>query len=116
MDVRPEHLARSDDFRANETELKSTLPENMPVKIDLGCAFRKPDGYWGTDVKPFRGVDQVFDHAKLPWPLPTRWSSGCWCSSPEPDSTTPHHVHLSSIKHPFSAERRLSLYRVEIFQ
>jgi SAM-dependent methyltransferase len=67
--LQPEH----DSYRAK----KSTIAKhgdidwkNVPDKIDLGCCFRKPEGYWGTDFAEFTGVDQVFNHAETPWPLP----------------------------------------------
>ena len=58
--------SRKDTFRAKKTDSKSKIP----TKLDVGCCFRKPEGYWGTDVIHFTGVDQVFDHTKYPWPLP----------------------------------------------
>lgn len=65
-----EELARHDDYRAEASEIKKVTHQNLPTKLDVGCSFRKPTGYWGTDKYPFTGVDQVFDHATFPWPLP----------------------------------------------
>ena len=69
--AKEEISARKNEFRAKPTKLKIKLPNNLPVKLDLGCCFRKPQGYWGTDVSTFTGVDQVFDHTIYPWPLPS---------------------------------------------
>lgn len=44
--------------------------QSFPEKLDVGCAFRKPKGYWGIDIKNYTGVDQVVDLAKFPWDLP----------------------------------------------
>jgi hypothetical protein len=34
----------------------------MPLlKLDLCCATRKPEGYYGIDIYPFPGVDKVYD-------------------------------------------------------
>lgn len=63
-------LARKNEFRAKPTKLKTKLPKKLPTKLDLGCCFRKPEGYWGTDISSYTGVDQVFDHSIYPWPLP----------------------------------------------
>ncbi len=64
-----ELAARKDDFRAKNSKLKKS-GRHIPSKLDVGSCFRKPEGYWGTDIYPFTGVDQVFDHTKYPWPLP----------------------------------------------
>jgi|SRR3990167_5551454 len=45
--------------------------KKLPEKLDVGCAFRKRPGYWGVDKVQVKGVDQVFDLAHFPWPLPT---------------------------------------------
>ena len=37
--------------------------------IDLGCGFRKAEGYFGVDCHPFPGVDKVFDFDSGAWPL-----------------------------------------------
>ena len=42
-------------------------------KIDVGCAFRKPKGYWGIDKVKVPGVDQIVDLTKFPWPLPNNY-------------------------------------------
>jgi hypothetical protein len=42
----------------------------MPKKLDVGCCFRKPKGYWGIDKVKVDDVDQLVDLSKFPWPLP----------------------------------------------
>lgn len=44
--------------------------DDLPSQLDVGCAFRKPNGYWGIDRVHVPGVDQVHDLAQFPWPLP----------------------------------------------
>ncbi|MGI6103221.1 MAG: methyltransferase domain-containing protein [Patescibacteria group bacterium] len=44
--------------------------QTLPAKLDVGCAFRKPEGYWGIDRVDVPGVDQVVDLTKFPWDLP----------------------------------------------
>jgi len=46
------------------------MNKKLPVKLDVGCAFRKPKGYWGVDKVKVAGVDQCIDLSKFPWPLP----------------------------------------------
>ena len=43
--------------------------KSIPKKLDVGCAFRKPKGYWGIDRVKVEGVDQVVDLTKFPWPI-----------------------------------------------
>lgn len=39
------------------------------LKLDLCCATRKPEGYYGIDILPFPGVDMVCDlNAGIPLP------------------------------------------------
>jgi predicted SAM-dependent methyltransferase len=38
-------------------------------KLDVGCAFRKPRGYFGIDKVKVPGVDKIVDLTKFPWPL-----------------------------------------------
>lgn len=38
-----------------------------PLKLDLGCGKSKQSGFWGVDIIPFEGVDEVCDLTK-PWP------------------------------------------------
>lgn len=51
--------------------MSTSLSNKLPTKLDVGCAFRKPAGYWGIDRVKFEGVDQVVDILKFPWDLPT---------------------------------------------
>jgi SAM-dependent methyltransferase len=41
----------------------------VPLKLDLGCGPRKQPGFTGVDVKPFPGVDHVFDVGRARWPF-----------------------------------------------
>lgn len=34
------------------------------VKVELGCGMRKPEGYIGIDIRPFKDVDYVLDLGK----------------------------------------------------
>jgi hypothetical protein len=49
----------------------ATAPRSkqLPTKLNVGCAFRKPAGYWEIDQVNVPGVDQVHDLTKFPWPL-----------------------------------------------
>jgi predicted SAM-dependent methyltransferase len=38
------------------------------LMVDLGCGFKKTEGYYGVDIKHFDGVDEVFDLTTFPWP------------------------------------------------
>jgi hypothetical protein len=40
------------------------------LKLDLGCAESKRDGWVGIDVRELPGVDIVWDLEDIPWPLP----------------------------------------------
>jgi hypothetical protein len=67
------HTPDHDKYRASASTVQDSKQidwKSVPSKLDLGCCFRKPEGYWGTDMAAFTGVDQVFNHAVLPWPLP----------------------------------------------
>jgi SAM-dependent methyltransferase len=39
--------------------------------LDIGCGHDKQPGAWGVDIANCKGVDQVFDLEKTPWPLPS---------------------------------------------
>ena len=67
--TKKELLAREDSYRAKKI-VGSSKTKKIPVRLDVGCCFRKIEGFWGTDIYKFSGVDQVFDHTKYPWPLP----------------------------------------------
>ena len=43
--------------------------KKIPHKLDVGCAFRKPEGYWGIDRIKVKDVDQIVDLTKFPWPF-----------------------------------------------
>jgi SAM-dependent methyltransferase len=49
-------------------KVEPSLPEG-PLKIDLGCGSRKPEGCSGVDQYAFKGVDVVCDFGKEPWPF-----------------------------------------------
>lgn len=54
--------------------LAEFLPETnakceKPVKIDIGCGPNKKDGFIGIDIRPFPGVDLMFDIGKDRWPF-----------------------------------------------
>lgn len=48
---------------------------NLGVKLDIGCGASKQQGFVGIDVRPFPGVDIVWDIEKFPWPLPDNCAS-----------------------------------------
>lgn len=39
------------------------------LKISLGCGMRKPEGYFGIDIRKFEGVDDVIDIGKQSLPF-----------------------------------------------
>lgn len=39
------------------------------MKLDIGCGVRKQAGYVGVDIRPFDGVDHVFDAGTQVWPF-----------------------------------------------
>lgn len=51
------------------------MKKKMPRKLDVGCSFRKPKGYWGIDKVKVADVDQLVDLSKYPWPLPDNYFS-----------------------------------------
>ncbi len=38
------------------------------LKLDLGCGPNKREGFFGVDVRKFKGVDKIVDLIKTPWP------------------------------------------------
>lgn len=40
------------------------------IKLDVGCGWRKENGYVGLDIRDIEGVDIVHDVCEFPWPLP----------------------------------------------
>jgi predicted SAM-dependent methyltransferase len=47
------------------------MPEKYKqlIHLDVGCGFRKNDGFIGMDRREVPGVDIVHDAEDLPWPL-----------------------------------------------
>jgi len=45
------------------------VPEEVPLKLDLGCGPNKLEGFTGVDIRPFPGVDRLSDLTKIPWVL-----------------------------------------------
>lgn len=39
------------------------------VKLDYGCGLRKEEGWFGVDIRPFKGVDHVMNIGKDKLPL-----------------------------------------------
>lgn len=37
------------------------------MKLELGCASQKREGFFGIDIHPYEGVDLVQDLAEIPW-------------------------------------------------
>lgn len=72
-----------------------------PLKLDLGCGRNKREGFVGVDVRKFKGVDQVVDLTKTPWP---------WADESVAE------VHASHFIEHLTAEQRIKfcneLYRV----
>lgn len=46
--------------------------EKTLLKLDLGCGEHKKEGFLGVDRSKVKGVDQVVDLSKYPWP----WKDG----------------------------------------
>lgn len=46
--------------------------EKPLLKLDLGCGEHKREGFTGVDRSKLKGVDQVVDLSKYPWP----WKDG----------------------------------------
>lgn len=40
--------------------------------LNMGCGFKKLEGYWNVDVEPRCNPDQVWDFEQTPWP----WEDG----------------------------------------
>lgn len=40
-------------------------------KLELGCGYQKPEGFWGVDKAQTDKVDQTIDLDKDSWPLPS---------------------------------------------
>lgn len=52
--------------------MKSKTTEKPLLKLDLGCGEHKKEGFTGVDRSKLKGVDQVVDLSKYPWP----WKDG----------------------------------------
>lgn len=50
---------------------KKLKAADAPIRLDFGCGKHKREGFTGVDVRPFEGVDVVFDLAQS-WP----WDDG----------------------------------------
>lgn len=40
------------------------------MKLDIGCGPHKQSGWFGIDLHPYQGVDQVQDLTRTPWDVP----------------------------------------------
>lgn len=57
-------------------KIEKILKENnLGIKLDIGCGSSKQSGFIGMDIRPFPGVDIVWDIEKFPWPLPDQCAS-----------------------------------------
>lgn len=59
---------------------KARIKATEPLKLDLGCGQNKREGFTGVDVRDFKGVDQVVDLTKTPWPWPDNSVTEVNCS------------------------------------
>ena len=39
------------------------------LKVNLGCGMRKDKGWFGIDIRPFKGVDYVMNIGRAPLPF-----------------------------------------------
>lgn len=76
----------------------STVPVAIlpnPLRLDLGCGKAKKEGFYGVDVRPFDGVDCVFDlGGKDAWPFPSESVDEVHCSHMVEHLTWPQRVRF----------------------
>lgn len=76
----------------------SAQPETKFLKLDIGCGKNKREGFTGCDIRPFDGVDVVFD-LRLAWPWETASVEEVHCSHFVEHLTASERIHFVNELH-----------------
>jgi predicted SAM-dependent methyltransferase len=51
------------------------------TKLNMGCGFKKLDGYWNVDIEKICNPDQIYDFEKTPWPYEDNFFTKIHCDN-----------------------------------
>lgn len=80
--------------RVPDAAAPAVVAPTESLKIDLGCGKNKKEGFKGADIRPFEGVDFVFNIAEQHWPWANDSVDEIHCSHTIEHFTWPQRIHV----------------------